>query len=712
MALRAGIRFMVAPWAEHVTMNTVAPDCLLCLREEIDDASMQTVSDRPTTSGRAKSLIAFPHIERVTVRNYQLYPGVENSKVLDLRLSDGPWLVLGVNGLGKSTLLLLMRYLLTGAVRTRSAGFAGERDDLQSVNYRFFAVRVADGAEQASASIQIRLGAATFHVERSLSNLALKEAFTKEGSVVRTFRNEEEYRAEITRLMGAAQFEDVVRVLDNLVFFLETRQTLVWDGAAQFELFRALLTPSLSAQLRSLEGQIVSADSTARNLSATLYKITQKRDREIIKHASADDTRARIAAAQGDLDRHAKSELKIAEDLQAAEQQRSDCRLLVKRAEQEVDDAAQAYEKIKFDALRHTFAGVSPNEQYVFLKLISDRICPVCSQPAAEAASEHQRRHMENKCFICGNARHFEDNVESLKEALQAKSTTAYSDLEQARQSLQTHQARYAEANAAVSQLQREISKTRQAADDIASLIRRLRKQLPAEESIALSREEDRIATLRREVQAFRQEREAAEREIDELLESLKRAAEEVRERLEEAFFEQAAPFFAEKVRLVYSPRMARIGQGGRSFEFPAFEIEMTSGATLSEFVRRTADQVSLSQREYLDLIFRMVLIEVLGESSGTLVVDGPEGSLDAVFASRAGNLFARFANAKTNVILACNIVEGSFIPNTLGAFAKSERRHRVINLIEQATPTQALTDLRPLYLNKIEEILAREPER
>lgn len=657
-------------------------------------------------------LIAFPRIERVTVRGYDLYPGLGESKELHVELSSGPWLILGVNGLGKSTLLLLMRYLLTGAVRTRGPGFAGERDDLQTVSNRFFAVRVLDGARDAVACIEVRIGEAGLLVERALSNLSLIRAvITRDGSE-EEITNEEAYRTAFTDMLGVAQFEDVVRALDHLVFYMEVRQSLIWDGAAQFELFRALLTPNLSADLRRLEGEIVSSDSAARNLNATLFKITTKRQKEAVKKVNANDTRARISAVQGELDALLKDEIKLAEELDVAETQRADYNLQVKRAEKELDDAAQAYEKLKFEVLRQAFAGVSPTDQYIFLKLISEKICIACNQSASDAAKEFQERSDTGRCVVCGNPRHFHENVEDIGDALKAKAIEAYESLATRRGELEDLRRQLSSSNDLVYAMHKKLSAVRLEAETKHGTIRGLKKNLPADENLELSREEDRIVTLREQVQAFRRDRAVAEQSIDELLAQLKSAAEEVRERLEDAFNRRAAPFFAEQVRLVYAPRIAKIGQGGRSFEFPAFEVEMTSGATLSQFIRRTQDQVSLSQREYLDIIFRMILIDELGSGKGTLVVDGPEGSLDAVFAGRAGDLFARFATGdRTSVILACNIVEGGFIPHTLSAYANDQRRSRVVNLIEQATPTQALIKLRPLYVAKVDEILAQDAE-
>lgn len=644
---------------------------------------------------------------------YGLYPGATGSEGLDLDLSSGPWVILGVNGLGKSTLLLMMRLLITGPVRARPAGFAGEQSrDLQTVDSRVFAVRVADEAREASGTIYVRLGAATLRVERRLSNLALTSATVTIAGEERSLPDEEALRAYIAEAMQFAQFEDAVRLLDRVVFYLEGRQSLVWDLAAQFEVFRALLTPQSSAALRKLEGEIISADSAARNLSATLFKILQRRDKEREKAKTADDTRARLAASQAQRDRLRSQEAAILAELQQAEEDRADHRLRVKRAEHEADAAAQTYEKLKFEVLRQAFAGVKPNEQYVFLRLISERLCLACNKPAENAAKEIERRRDEGRCLVCGNPRDHDDKVTHLSEALQGKSDEAYRALDAAREAVAIAEATYIESDARVKAHLNDLYKVRLGMEEAEQTVRRLRKLLPSEESAELAMEEDRIATLRREVQAFRDDRDDAERQIDELLEDLKRAAERVRETLEARFHKRAAPFFAERVRLVYAPRETRIGQGGRVFSFPAFEIEMTSGATQGEFVRRRADQVSLSQREYLDIIFRMAIIDVLSSSGGSLVVDGPEGSVDAVFAERAGDLFSNFAaGTDLSTILACNIVEGGFIPQTLRLFPTAEaRRNRVVNLIKSATPTAALRELRPEYERKVEEILSERP--
>lgn len=656
-------------------------------------------------------MISFPLLRRLTLTGYDLYPGPNDDRVIDIQLDTGPWLILGVNGLGKSTLLLLMRFLLAGAVRTRPAGFAGDRDDLLQINNRLFAVRVADDARDATGTLVVGFGDRNVTISRRLSNMTLLKAEVSQpdGSTA-IITEEAEYRGALAGLMNLEQFEDVIRTLDFVTFYLESRQTLIWEGQAQFEIFRGLLTPSASAELRKLEGEIVSSDSSARNLSAALFKMTKNRERELGKHQTADVTKAKLTSLQASLHETQASAQTLRTEIDGLEEERDTARLQLKRAEKEVDDAAQIYERLKFDTLRSAFAGVPPTEQYLFLKMMSDRICLACNQPAEDAAKLAEERLAEGRCPVCGSM-HAIDPVDVLPDGWRQTAEDAFADLERARNVLYETRKTYDDRAGRASQFTERFEALRRSADGIQLQIATLAKSLPAADVARLSQEQSRIAVLSEQVKEFQEDRKRAEGDIEGLLKALKVEAEKIAAQLQARFDAIAKPFFAERVQLVYAPRESRIGQTGKSFSFPAFDVEMTSGATHGQFIRRRADQVSLSQREYLDLIFRMVLIDVLGDGGGSLVVDGPEGSVDAVFAERAGHLFSRFAaQTGANAILACNIVEGGFIPITLQNFPGAAARSRVINLLDQAVPTAALRELRPLYVEKLDEILGSAP--
>jgi hypothetical protein len=652
-------------------------------------------------------MISFPFLCSLKVEGYQLYPGPDASQVMDIELGSGPWLILGVNGLGKSTLLLLMRNLLGGAVRVRPAGFAGDRSDLQSLGDRFFAVRVADDARDAVATLDVAFGDAKLTVIRRLSNLGLTSAtiLGKDGSV-ETLTDEDAYRAALARLMQLETFEDVLRILDHIIFFLEDRRSLIWDQAAQFEIFRALLMPEQSAKLRSLEGRIVSADSSARNLSAVIYKMTKDRNKQVNRQQSEGETRAKLAALQAGIHEFTRSAEILRVELDGLEEERDNARLQLKRADAEVSAAIQEYERLKFDALRFAFQGIPPTQQYLFLKLVTDRVCFACGQPAKETAAVIQQRLDRGLCPVCG-ARHAAAGPIFLPEGWRESAVAAYEKLEAARAIYAENQKTYDDRAQRAEQCDRNIAEVKRQIENSRLDAHKLSKLLPDGDAEKLDKQQSRIAAFMEQMKDFQEQRALAENDIQALLADLKRRAEHISGRLQSRFDEIAKPFFAERVRLIYAPREVRIGQTGKPFQFPAFEVEMTSGATHGDYVRRKAEQVSLSQRDYLDIIFRMVLVGVLGEAGGSLVVDGPEGSLDAVFAERAGDLFAEFASTPaSNAILACNIVEGGFIPRALQHYQSEAKAAQLINLLDQAVPTAALETLRPLYMEKISQIL------
>src|SRR5947207_2500900 len=136
----------------------------------------------------------FPVFEELDVENYRLYPGDAANPGLHLHLTPGPWIVLGVNGIGKSTLLLLLKHLLTGASRIRGAGFTGDRSDIVGLDNRLFASRVRDNARDATATLTVRLGAAELKIKRRLSDLVLVEATLTSEASRTSVGKEGEYR--------------------------------------------------------------------------------------------------------------------------------------------------------------------------------------------------------------------------------------------------------------------------------------------------------------------------------------------------------------------------------------------------------------------------------------------------------------------------------------------------------------------------------------
>jgi len=117
-----------------------------------------------------------PVITGLEVSDYEMYPGTSDEPGLHRHLEPGLTLIVGANGLGKTTLVTMLRHLVAGPVRlgNRMGGsFEAGQLRVTSVEVATFADRVADRAETAQAHLTMDVGAHEFRLTRRLKDLRL-----------------------------------------------------------------------------------------------------------------------------------------------------------------------------------------------------------------------------------------------------------------------------------------------------------------------------------------------------------------------------------------------------------------------------------------------------------------------------------------------------------------------------------------------------------
>ncbi len=236
-------------------------------------------------------------------------------------------------------------------------------------------------------------------------------------------------------------------------------------------------------------------------------------------------------------------------------------------------------------------------------------------------------------------------------------------------------------------------------------------KQLPPGEA-QLHRARQGLALLRGRLDELRADLVRQRHEFEAFVADEQRGMAVSSERIPAAFADYAKEFLFEDSELTWSPQRAQVGQTGNAVVYPAFELEMT-GASFPTPIRRSGpDEVSESQREFIDLAFRMALIDVIGaDRVGSIVIDAPETSLDALFVSRAAGVLARFAEpARGNrLIITSNLIEGQLIPTLLRlASTPDDRSKRLVNLFKLAAPTAAVRAFGDRYDSILQAMLAQ----
>jgi hypothetical protein len=641
--------------------------------------------------------VNFPILERLDVDGYGMYPGhPEGQSGLHIQFQPGLTLILGTNGLGKSTLVTLMYRLLTGPYDLRGLS---ERAELGRANLKpvksssvqaLFRKRVRDGAKDASARLCFRLGDRIVVVERRLDNLELTR-LTVDAEELSP--DEQTFQSEMPRLVGVWSFGDWILLLRYLVFYFEERRALVWDASAQRQVLRFLLLPSETAQQWAEdEREILKLDSEARNLRV----LVNRQEREFSRLQAQVKVGADVLAELKTLESLQEVDMEqrdgLYSDLKEADSFRQSARLRELQAKQEREARYREVERAKLTAIEARFPARSETARYLLAQLMVEAECLVCGNKAPTAADALSQRIENEECVLCGS---------DLSTDAEKASVTLLAD-RRARRAAADLKAIDVELGSA----QQELDKAKQEYDRLkenhVGLDAKIAQRSARMEALVRQLPTDDVRRRRAHTMSLRARFDALEKQLDDQRQSFGRFLEKENRRMAsqaaavtEAFNHYAQGFLFEACELVWTSKSDTVGQEGPKVPYQAFEVDLTGSDFPSPVRRSGPEQVSESQREFIDLAFRMALISVAGSGgSGSLVVDAPESSLDTVFSKQASAVLALFADqARGNrLMITTNLVEGSLIPTLLQSVPNADSRaSRIVDLFEIGVPTAAI---------------------
>ncbi|MCW2482180.1 AAA family ATPase, partial [Candidatus Symbiopectobacterium sp. NZEC135] len=309
-------------------------------------------------------MVNFPILKQLDIDGYGLYPGTAEKPGLHIDFSkQGLTLVLGANGLGKSTLINILFRMLSGPFdlakfdQNDELGnlniIAAERKDLKS----FFSDRVSDNATDAKCTLIVDFDNTTLSVTRNLSNLSIIDI--KIGQTLLPLSNrvndEELFQDQIQGLSNVSSFGDWLLILHYIVFYQENRRALVWDTSAQRELLRILLLDNeKSIQWKELTRKVLELDSDFRNLRNTVNKQIKKIKENFQTPEDKTGHRNQIGVLKGLRAETVEYINKLQNDLDVLSNERSTIRSLQLRYKQEIDSIERDIENNKVKILDST----------------------------------------------------------------------------------------------------------------------------------------------------------------------------------------------------------------------------------------------------------------------------------------------------------------------------------------------------------------------
>ena len=217
-------------------------------------------------------MVRLPVLTELRITDYELFPGEPPGSGITWSFQPGVTVIAGINGLGKTTLLLMILRSLTGpydltgdgASQSLSVVLPESPVRLRASHLRAFGRRVSDGAVNAKVALSANVGKNAITIKRRLDTLSLESLTIDERPVElpgTVDKRETVFQSRLTELIGLGSFVDVLLVLHHVVLFYENRPGALWDTNAQRHLLRALcLDRNDATRVVELERELQRAD--------------------------------------------------------------------------------------------------------------------------------------------------------------------------------------------------------------------------------------------------------------------------------------------------------------------------------------------------------------------------------------------------------------------------------------------------------------------
>lgn len=653
--------------------------------------------------------ISLPIINRLVVKSYPLYPG-KNNDGLNLNFTTGVSVLAGVNGIGKTTILHLIMRMLVGPgepakLDLNDIGKSSQRKIVYKKAFPFFSSRVATILDENSvATLNLKIGNKEVAICRRMKDMAIKY-ITIAGHKI-SQPTEDEVLKELADCSGIRTAYDYYMIVRFLQFIGEERLPILWSSKTQFAIFRMLFVdPTTAAELDRLQSKIMNIDSEYRNGNDQLRKRIDaiKPSEQVTNISIVND---QIAALQSEFDRIDKQKLKGDEQLTKLNDEKTELQDQVDVAEDYYDKALAKLTEADGQYVQNVLStGVSDTIRFLAHGITTGSNCRVCGNQSGKAKAAIKRKKRERTCFFCDQSfiRVLPKNVDVIDQkrvqTFEKQFSTAEVQLDAANVKFDECKARYFNAVGNHQKLVTSHSSLRTRID-------LLRASLP-EGSEKLHSERSYIEKERNRLDGRKKERDELfvqfEKNVQKTAQSIADVTDGIRER-----FDHYAKTFSSETVLLKSDRLGKfkVAAGVSAISITSFRVHMTSGVSLSVTQRDKVSAVSESQREFLDLAFRMALLEqITNDKDLMLIIETPEASLDTWHMHGAARMIRKFTRSVSNtrlVVATSNLNGTKMIPALLGLCDGPEETvrklpkdqgHRLIDLMSIAAKPMTLQD-------------------
>lgn len=570
-------------------------------------------------------------------------------------------LLLGGNGLGKTTLLQCIIYGLTGGLNSSEV----EPDKNYRWSYEFFKRRVnPDKAMSADIEINFHLGNSEVEIHRGILSSRVTTVLI-DGQII----NGKAYEDIVVEKGNYDNYGSFVFIVNRLLYLPESRRSLTWDYDAQARTLMILSNDIINEKsYRELRAEIKNLDSMKRHTTVRINKIEADIQQEPQENEavieSNNDTKEQIIEKKNLLRKQLQETLaqrdKFSINLKEHEMRREN---LVS----DITDITQIVRSYEAEFLTNSLKKYSDKESLLFEKTITYGICPCCGEKTNEFQNISKQRVSEGKCIVCGVKQHENtiaptDNIENYNSQLKEKL--------QARDNINKHilhlrnQTQLLDDN--IFSIRKDIN-----AIDYANFVNADKVDETDEDIESLENELSQLLSTRENLESdIKMKTAVADKMYKDFLDNF----EERNRRLSIIYKKMATAFLGKEVTLAYEKSPVKFVD--LNYLIPVFDEEP----------RKSSEDCSEAQRFFLDIAFRMsiiVLNQELTKTSGTFICETPESALDVSYVNNVVEMFFEFLENGNRLILSNNLQKMGLAHLLISGCKVKHKEHYVFDLLK-----------------------------
>lgn len=645
--------------------------------------------------------IGFPTLRRITIHNFSLY-----KQDIDYQFNDGINLVIGGNGMGKTTFINILKYALIGAYRSHTRYERTYRDRRiirrQPLHDTYFRNRMKLRGinDDAWVELSFNLGDTNIVVKRSLFEHRVV-AVTKVTSqsllkVTGTSMLQRDYDKLLQNVMGKNnddeasdsdtravfnlidnfsdslqyKYEEIVKLEANLesfdafIFFVinmfifdEDRSTIFWEDKTSSDLttqesLTAYLLSDISMQLENLSFDAKYYDSRIRHKSEDRKPLLRLlKDLENKKETGSHNMNDLIDKKTNYLKRIAALDIqRIQCENEIKNLKNREETLLIKltSTKSSIEDSISDRNKEMFGKLHDDYT--------LFLRFISEKhVCPFC-KASIDSTVDEQIKKMQS-CFYCGHeivmdsCFHPEDSFK-LMETIR--------DLDKDIRT--TRLIKVKEENRLID-LDKEVELTKSKLFQTNKLIRNMDRSQIKDKTISEANDYNlvlnKIREIELEIDRFKQKKSGIDSKLDDLNKTLSQRRIDFTQNLSNMFTKYAELFLTSRCTIKYD----------KSIYNPLYECYIP---IIDGIPRYSKDELSESQSFFMEQAFRLSFLDNFYRYPTFFIFETPDSSLDIAFSKRAADTLLQFLDKPNCLIVTFNYGNSDFLTQIKSSLPKS----------------------------------------